>query len=99
MPPAHTQSPSPRWVARAALAALFLLFAYLWLLPLVRPRGYYLWGHYQLRDVYLGIPVALAAAGAAGTLVAPARRRREVALRLTTAALAAGLAIFGADAA
>jgi hypothetical protein len=80
-----------------AAAFLFLALLYLWILPLARPRGYYLWGHYQLRDLYFGIPVALAAACVLGSRLAPAPRRREVALRLTTAALAAGLAIFGAD--
>jgi len=53
-------------------------------MPLVCPRGDLLWGHYRLKDVYLGIPIAMAAFCSALVLLAPARIRRALALRSVT---------------
>jgi hypothetical protein len=45
------------WVGLALLATAF---SYIWLLPLVRPRGELFWGYYQITDLLIGIPVGLA---------------------------------------
>lgn len=83
---------------RLCAAALWLGAAYFWLLPLVRPRGAYLCGHYQLRDVYLGLPVGLAALATAILVFAAPTARRSLALRLATAWFATVFALFAVDA-
>lgn len=78
------------WPWRPLFAGLLLAgaFSYVWIIPLFRPRGAFLWGHYRVKDIYLGIPIALAAVCALIVLLAPQRYRRKIALRLTTVALA-----------
>ena len=82
---------------RSSLAGVLLAgaFLYFWILPLFRPRGDYLWGHYRLKDIYAGIPIALAVVCAILVLVVPARYRRWLSLRLVTVtiALLLGLAV------
>lgn len=71
----------PSSLAGVSLAAAFLYFC---ILPLFRPRGDFLWGHYRLTDIYLGIPIALITLAAILILVAPKSYRRSMALRLIT---------------
>jgi hypothetical protein len=77
--------PWRKWFGAILLATAFL---YVWILPLFRPRGDFLWGHYRLKDVYVGIPLALATLCVLLILIVPARHRRSLSLRLATAAIA-----------
>jgi hypothetical protein len=63
-------------------------FTYVWLIPLFKPRGEFLWGHYRLKDVYLGIPIALASLCVIVVLAVPARFRRSLLVRLVTVVVA-----------
>ena len=76
------------------LAAAFLYF---WVLPLVRPRGDFLWGHYRLKDIYAGIPLALAVLCTGIVLAVPARYRRSLSLRLVTITISLLLALAVCD--
>lgn len=67
--------------ASVLLAGAFL---YVWILPLLRPRGEYLWGHYRLKDIYAGIPIALITLCVVLILAVPSRYKRSLALRLVT---------------
>jgi hypothetical protein len=87
-----------RWRWPLALTLLWGAFAYLWLVPLVRPRAQYGWGHYRLVDIYLGVPVALAAFGGAAVALCRRERRRAVALRLTAVLLSTAAALVAVDA-
>src|SRR5215216_2997039 len=71
---------------RSSLAGVLLAgaFLYFWILPLFHPRGDFLWGHYRLKDIYAGIPIALIMLGAILVLAVPAHYRRSLSLRLTT---------------
>ena len=73
---------SRRPAAWIALALFWAAFAYLWVWPWFRPRGEYLWGHVQLRDIYFGIPIAAATLCSTIVICCRARARRSVALRL-----------------
>jgi hypothetical protein len=85
------------WPWRFSLASVLLAaaFVYVWILPLFSPRGVFLWGHYRLKDIYIGIPIAMAAVCVLVVLVVPARYKRWLSLRVTTLAIAllVGLAI------
>jgi hypothetical protein len=76
-------SGSLRWRTLIGLALLWAASAYLWIRPILRPRGIWLWGHYSFPDVYIGLPVALVTICATLTTLAPKRLRRPLALRLT----------------
>ena len=67
------------WISFTFLLAISF---YLWVLPLFRPRGDFLWGHYGLKDIYLGIPTGLALLGMIAVQLSPPKYRRRVALRL-----------------
>lgn len=82
------------WVGLALLAAAF---AYIWILPLVRPRGELFWGYYRVTDLLIGIPIGLAMASAIVVLVVPARHRRVMALRLTLMCVAVVTVLFICD--
>jgi hypothetical protein len=82
------------WYPRVGLLVLALAFLYVVVLPLVRPRGAYLWGHYRLLDIYAGVPLVLAVLCVIAILAAPAYRRRGVALRATTVTGAVLFALF-----
>ena len=71
---------------RSSLAGVLLAgaFLYVWILPLIRPRGDYLWGHYRLKDIYIGIPIALITLCVVLILAVPSRYKRSLALRLVT---------------
>ena len=77
------------WPAWILLAGLWAASIYVWILPIVRPRGYYLWGHHRLSDVFLGIPLGLATLCATTIAITPSKFRRHLALRLVTMCLAA----------
>src|SRR5438045_3974793 len=64
------------------LALLTAAFSYVWLLPLLRPRGDFLGGYYRLKDIFLGIPVGLGMLCAIAVLLVSARYRRALAFRL-----------------
>lgn len=83
------------WLGFGLLGAAFL---YVLILPLLIPRGGFLWGHYRLKDIYLGIPLSLATPCAIAVLVAPRRFKRPLALRLTIICLSILATIFGFDA-
>jgi len=78
---------------------LLAAFIYLWVLPLFRPRGLVLWGHFRLKDLYLGIPVGLATLCVFLVLVVPARFKRTLSLRLATISIAVLGTFFVCDAA
>ena len=85
---AHSRSLSFRsWLSSLAGVLLATGFTYFWILPLFQPRGDFLWGHYRLKDIYLGIPLAVAMLCAIVIIAMPARYRRMLSLRLTTVAI------------
>jgi hypothetical protein len=86
------------WFSLLTLVLLAIGLTYFAILPLFRPRGGFLWGHYRLKDIYLSIPLATAVLCALIIMAIPARRRRAASLRLVTAASAVllVLAIFDA---
>ena len=79
------------------LALLGLAFCYLWILPVFRPRGDFLWGYYRLKDLLAGIPVALATLFALAVLASPSNYRRPLALRLTSVFISAMAILFICD--
>lgn len=83
------------WLLFTTLAAFFL---YIWILPLFKPRGDFLWGYYRLKDIYLGIPVGLAFLSALAVFVAPVRYQRRLALRLASVSISLMFALFLCDA-
>lgn len=101
-PHAISSSWRSTWLRRllwgSALLLLWAAFVYTWIVPLVRPVGPYLWGHYGWREIYTGIPVAFATLCATAIALSPARYRRPLALRLTVVWLSTTTAIFTADA-
>jgi hypothetical protein len=67
------------------LLSIVLLVAassYVWILPLFRPRGPFLWGHYALKDIYLGVPLVLTTLCVILPLDIPLRYRHSFSLRL-----------------
>jgi hypothetical protein len=78
-----------RWRGRLWPALLWAAAAWLLGLPLVRPHGPFLWGHYRFLDLYLGLPVALAAVFTALVRLRPRDERRPLALRLAALWLSA----------
>lgn len=81
----------------AGLALLAAAFSYIWLLPLVHPRGNLFWGYYRVTDLLIGIPIGLATLCAIVTLAASARHRRLLALRLTLICVSVVVALFVFD--
>ncbi len=69
------------WRAAVGCLLLWAAFGWFWLVPLFRPRGLYLGGRYALSDLYLGLPIALAALGSLVLSLLPARLRRPVGFR------------------
>ena len=61
---------------------LWTASAYIWVLPLFRPRGVYGWGHFRLVDIYVGVPLLFAALCA--TVYAIGTHRHQLALRLAS---------------
>lgn len=86
------------WSWLSSLTGLAIGFAYFWILPLFRPRGDFLWGHYRLKDIYLGIPMAVAMLCAIAIAAMPARYRRAVSLRLATLSISVVLVLVFFDA-
>jgi hypothetical protein len=79
----HSSSFGPtRWQSLLAGLLLVTAFVYFWILPIFRPRGDFLWGHYQLQDIYFGIPVALTTICALLVLAVPIRTRHKLAVQL-----------------
>lgn len=72
------------WRFSLAGVLLAVAFLYVWILPVFRPRGEFLWGHYRLKDIYAGIPIALITLCVVLILAVPSRYRRSFALRLVT---------------
>jgi hypothetical protein len=84
----HGSPPTPRHWRSSLVAVLLVAFViYIWIVPLFRPRGEFLWGYYRLKDIYLGIPIALAAICVIVVLIVPARYKRTLSFRLTTLAI------------
>ena len=96
---AHSRNPNSRSRLPSLIGLLLATgFTYFWILPLFRPRGDFLWGHYRLKDIYLGIPLAVATLCATVIIAAPARYRRALLLRLTTVAVSSLLVLALSDA-
>ena len=93
----HRNRKGPQWRPLAGAALLAAAFVYVWLVPLYRPRGEFLWGRYRLDDIYLGIPIAVAAICVLVVRAAPGQYRRSLALRLTTSAVALVVAVAMCD--
>ena len=72
------------WLLPLVMVLLVAASIYLWIVPLVRPRGEFLWGHYRLKDIYAGIPTLLVTLCAIFILTVPARQRRGFSIRLIT---------------
>ena len=70
-------------------------FIYVWIVPLFLPRGEFLWGHYRLKDIYAGIPVALATFCFVLIFAVPKHYRRALSLRAVTVttAILVGIAV------
>ena len=91
-----------RWLSwRVSLGVILLAaaFIYVWILPAFRPRGPFLWGHYDLKDIYLGIPVGLALLSALPVLAVSGRYKRPLGLRLASISISLMVALFVCDAA
>jgi|GEM_PF-1441647 len=86
------------WLSSLVGVLLATAFIYVWILPLFRPRGEFLWGHYRLKDIYAGIPIALATLCVILVIAVPTRYRRSLSLRLTTSAIAILIAFAVCDA-
>jgi hypothetical protein len=86
------------WHRAAILTVLWGVVVYCWILPLFSPRGELGWGHYRVRDLIVGFPVALAALWLSGVWLVPRRFNRALQLRLITAAVAMGTTLVGFDA-
>ena len=71
---------------------------YLWIVPLFRPRGEFLWGHYRLNDIYAGIPVLLVTLCAIFILAVREQRRRWFSIRLVTLTMGVMVALALCDA-
>lgn len=85
-PTADSQSRIPKSWLPSSLAGILLTaaFIYIWIIPLFRPRGDFLWGHYRMKDIYIGIPIALVILCVILILAVPIRYRRWLSLRLAT---------------
>ena len=86
------------WLSLLTLGLLAIGLAYFAILPVFRPRGGFLWGHYRLKDIYLSIPIGAATLCALIIIAMPSRHRRAVSLRLVTAAIAVLLVLAICDA-
>ena len=89
---------SRSWRSSLVGVLLAATFIYVWIVPLFQPRGEFLWGHYRLKDIYIGIPIALATLCILLILAVPKQYRRRVSLRVVTAAIATLLALAVSDA-
>jgi hypothetical protein len=98
LPDPGPSSQRNKLLSGGALILLFAVFVYVWVVPLFRSTGPSLWGHYGWREIYVGIPVALATLCAIAVTLCPAKFRRPLALRLTVVSLSTTIAIFAADA-
>ena len=74
------QSSKPWWVW-FALALLWAAALYFGVIPWFRPRGFYLWGHYRIRDICTGTFLGLTALYATAVILMPTRYRRPFAFR------------------
>src|SRR5919106_1027270 len=86
-----------RWRVWSAFVLVTMAFLYVVVLPLFRPRGALLWGHYRFTDIYAAIPLIVAALWILAVVATPTRHRRTVALRLTAVAVVTVPAMFLLD--
>src|SRR6185312_8101726 len=98
--PANSQSRILKRSWRSSLAGVLLAaaFIYVWIVPLFRPRGEFLWGHYRLKDISHGIPIVFATLCFILILAVPKRYRRALSLRAITVATAILVGIAVSDA-
>jgi hypothetical protein len=87
-----------KWWISIGCLVLAGAFAYLWVLPLLRPRGDFLWGFYRLKDIFVGIPVALMTLCVLAVLLSPSKYRRLMALRFASLGISIVLMLFLCDA-
>ncbi len=80
-----------------ALTLLWLVAAYFWLAPILKPRGVYGWGHYRLVDIYLGIPLLVIALCATIFIAGPASRRRKLTFQLAAISFSVLITVALAD--
>ena len=64
---------------------------------MIHPRGEFLWGYYRLKDIYLGIPLAVATLCAVMIVAVPVRYRRALSPRLITVAVSILLTLAVSD--
>ena len=83
-----------RWLGFTLLIAAS---CYLWVLPLLRPRGDFLWGYYRVKDIYLGVPVALTLLGTIGVHASTSKYRRQVVLRLVSVLVSVIVTVLAVD--
>src|SRR3954451_16344738 len=83
--------------AQIVMSLLWLAFLYFWILPLLAPRGEFFWGHYQLRDLILGIPVGLATLCGTVIMLSPARARPDVGRRLAAICVVGPMCVVALD--
>lgn len=76
---------------------LWLAAVYLVGLPLVRPRGLFLWGHYRFIDIYVGVPLLLIAVCATWLVLATGKSQRRMALKFSTLVLSVLFTVVIAD--
>ena len=82
---ARSRSWNLKHLSRRHLLSIILLVAasgYVWILPIFRPRGPFLWGYYALKDFYLGVPLVLITLCVILPLAVPVRYRHSFSLRL-----------------
>lgn len=93
----ESRSSPKAWHVWLGLISLSTGLFYLWILPLIQPRGDYLWGYYSLRDIYLGIPIALAFICALVVWMVPTRFKRPLAIRLASISISIVFSLFLCD--
>lgn len=92
MADAHERTRPAAWV----FGVVAILAAYFALVPLVRGRGAYGWGHYRLVDVYLALPL-VAISLACLSLFIKAPRTRDLLQKLGLVAVSAVMTLIVAD--
>ncbi len=86
-----------RGLSLIVLVGLWLAAVYLVGLPLIGPRGPFLWGHYRFIDIYVGVPLLLIAVCASLLVFAAGKSRRGAALKLSTLVLSVLFTLIVAD--
>ncbi len=95
--PENSNSQRISWNSLLGLTVLGVAFFYVWILPLLLPRGDFLSGHYRLTDIYVGIPIGLAFISAIAVFAIRSKNKRLLAFRLTAISISATAGIYAFD--